>query len=215
MGRMKIRSILFAVFVCALARPSWSQDRLDHVTASAGAGFTFPLGDLRDHTHTGFNFIASGGPRFNSHFRLTLDFALHYLELKDSIKNAQGVSLSFGSTMRMWSLTVNPGYDFIKKERFSAYVTGGYGLYNRKLLLAAPGLIPTIACDPFWNICIDNNPSAMSVDGDVNAYKGGYNAGGGVNFGSRTKFFIETRYHRMFTTNAPTQVIPLSFGIRW
>jgi len=45
--------------------------------------------------------------------------------------------------------------------------------------------------------------------------KGGFNTRGGVNFGSRTKFFIETRYHRTLTTNAPTQVILLSFGIRW
>jgi len=41
------------------------------------------------------------------------------------------------------------------------------------------------------------------------------NVGGGVMFGSHTKFFAEVRYHHMFTTNAATEIIPLTFGIRW
>jgi hypothetical protein len=36
-----------------------------------------------------------------------------------------------------------------------------------------------------------------------------------VNFGVRTKFFVEARYHHMFTTNSPTELIPLTFGVRW
>ena len=59
---------------------------------------------------------------------VTLDFSLHYLDIKNSFPNPGGdAELSFGSIMRMWSLTVNPGYEFIKRERFSSYATGGYG----------------------------------------------------------------------------------------
>src|SRR5262249_53128048 len=143
---------------------------------------------------TGFNFIASGGPRWDR-FTATLDFSLHYMQLKNSFRdNLNNIEVSNGSLLRVWSLTVNPGYKFIKQEGFSAYVTGGYGLYNRKLLLAAPGLAPVAVCDPFWNVCI-NNTNGPTITGSVSTYTGGFNAGGGVNFGTRTKFFIESRYH--------------------
>jgi hypothetical protein len=36
-----------------------------------------------------------------------------------------------------------------------------------------------------------------------------------VNLGIRTKFFVETRYHRMFTTNSPAELVPITFGVRW
>jgi opacity protein-like surface antigen len=137
------------------------------------------------------------------------------LNVKNSLKTQNNVDVSLGSLMRLWSLTLNPRYDFIKQERFSSYATGGYGLYNRRLLLAAPGIIPAVVCDPFWDVCVSNSPATNEmVTGNLSPYKGGYNVGGGVNFGTRTKFFVEVRYHRMFTDVA-TQVVPLTFGIRW
>jgi hypothetical protein len=52
------------------------------------------------------------------------------------------------------------------------------------------------------------------VTGDLGTYRSGYNPGGGVTFGTRTKFFVEARYHHMFTDIA-AEVVPLTFGIRW
>jgi len=210
-----MQRILFALFTSLFVlAPLQAQDFLKHVTVGAGAGFSFPVGTTRDHTKTGFNFIASGGPRFNDHLTLTLDFSLHYLEIKNSfISPVSGAELSLGSMMRMWTLTLNPSYEFIKKERFSSYATAGYGLYNRKLLLAASGAVPALVCDQFWQACISSAPDMVS--GNFNPYKGGFNAGGGVTFGATNKFFVEVRYHHMFTSRAATEVIPLTFGIRW
>jgi opacity protein-like surface antigen len=212
---LKMQRISFGLLISLLLiAPLQAQDFLQHVTAGVGAGFSFPVGTTGNHTKTGFNFVASGGPRFNPHLSLTLDFSLHYLELKNSFTSpTTGADLSLGSTMRMWSLTLNPSYEFIKKERLSSYITGGYGLYNRRLLLAATGAIPDVACDEFWGICVTNAPEMVS--GNANPYKGGFNAGGGVAFGATNKFFIEVRYHHMFTTHAATEIIPLTFGIRW
>jgi opacity protein-like surface antigen len=211
---MKMQRISFALVISLLfILPLRAQDFLKHVTAKVGAGFSFPLATTGNHTKTGFNFVASGGPRFNR-LSLSLDFSLHYLELKNSFDSpVTGADLSLGSTMRMWSLTMNPSYEFIKKERFTSYATGGYGLYNRRLLLATTGLIPAVACDQFWQVCIGSVP--QTVSGNLSPYKGGYNVGGGVAFGATNKFFAEVRYHRMFTTRAATEIIPLTFGIRW
>ena len=217
-----IRPLCLAIISCSLfAAPVCAQDflnRFDHFTAEVGAGFSFPAGVHADHLKTGFNFVASGGPRFNSHFTLTGDFSLHYLNVKraEQIIDNNAPQVSLGSMMRMWSLTLNPGYTPIKQERFSLYLTAGYGLYNRRLLLAAPGPIQIDVCDEFWDVCMKSGPFTKdSVTGNLSIYKGGYNAGGGVTFGSRTKFFIETRYHHMFTPKAATQVVPITFGIRW
>jgi len=209
MQRIFFAPLISLLFITSLQ----AQDILKHVTAEVGAGFSFPVGTTANHNKTGFNFVASGGPRFNPRLSLSLDFSLHYFELKNSFTSpTTGVDLSLGSNMRMWSLTLNPSYLFIKKERVSSYVTGGYGLYNRRLLLAATGAIPAVACDEFWEVCVGSGP--QMVTGNPSPYKGGFNAGGGVAFGATNKFFVEVRYHHMFTANA-TEVIPLTFGIRW
>jgi len=209
------RTLVLVVMCLSFTTPLLAQDVLKHVTFGAGAGFSFPLGTLDNRTKTGFNFVASGGPRFNSRFSVPVDFSLHYLDVK-SFKNSETNADPFlGSMVRIWSLTVNPSFEFIKQERFGSYVTGGYGLYNRKLLLAAPGLLPALTCDPVLNVCVDNLSSGPVISGDFSLYKGGYNVGGGVTFGARTKFFVEVRYHHMLTTHTPVEIVPLTFGIRW
>src|SRR5215831_1741761 len=112
-----MRRCVLSVVICLLVvTPLGAQDILNHITFSAGAGFSFPLDPLAHHTKTGFNFTASGGVRFNKRVTTTLDFSLHYLDLKNSLQSPiTGVDLSLGSIMRMWSLTVNPGYEFIKQ----------------------------------------------------------------------------------------------------
>jgi hypothetical protein len=215
------RAFLAAVIVSLFTMPLRAQDFLDrfndHITVDAGAGFSFPAGTVADRTKMGFNFAASGGPRFNRRFTLTLDFSLHYLDIKNSFVDPEtNEDLSPGSEVRLWTLTVNPGYEFIKKERFSAYATGGYGLYNRQLLLAPPSLTPAAMCDEFWGVCISTlNLNGPTAAGNGSLYKGGYNVGGGVTFGSRTKFFIEALYHHMFTSDPGTAIVPLTFGVRW
>ena len=211
-----IQRIILAVALCLLFTPRLrAQDYLKHVTFEFGAGFSFPVGQTADHTKLGWNFVASGGPRFNERFSLTADFTLHYLNVKNSfIDPATGVDLSMGSIVRVWSLTANPRFEFIKQERFSSYATAGYGVYNRRLDLASTGPVPAAACERFWDACLSSPPPTV-VSGDINPMKGGYNVGGGVTFGSHTKFFAEARYHHMFTAPAATQIIPLSFGIRW
>jgi hypothetical protein len=213
-----MKALFVSILLClVLAMPMRAQEFLDHVTVGVGAGFSFPLATTADHMKPGFNFTATGGPRFNRRLSVALDFSLHYMDVDDDfLQNSEGnVNISFGSLVRVWSLTVNPVYEFIKQDRFSSYATGGYGLYNRRLLLAAPGVIPAVACDSFWEICVNSGVPGGAVTGELGAYKGGYNAGMGITFGAQSKFFTEVRYHRMFTPKAATQIIPLTFGVRW
>jgi hypothetical protein len=46
----------------------------------------------------------------------------------------------------------------------------------------------------------------------------GFNAGAGITFRlgeSRAKFYTEARYHHAYHSGIDTQVIPLTFGIRF
>jgi opacity protein-like surface antigen len=205
---------LWAIIAVLFSIDLQAQDRLKHVTFDVGAGFSFPTGPLAGHTRTGFNFVASAGPRLNPTFSAAVDFSLHYFNVKDSFQNGD-VDLSQGAVARVWSLTINPSYQFLRREKFSSYATAGYGLYNRKLKVPFPDPIPMTACDTFWDACISSSPGGAFLRGNINPYKGGYNVGGGMDFGIRTKFFVEARYHHMFTGDSPTELIPLTFGIRW
>src|SRR5262245_41630869 len=118
-----MQRIVLPVVICLLlSLPADAQNVLNHITAQVGAGFSFPLGATGNHTKMGYNFVGSAGPRFNDHFSVSLDFSLHYLDVKNSLQSpVENVDLSLGSIMRMWSLTVDPEYDFIRQERFTAY----------------------------------------------------------------------------------------------
>src|SRR5215475_1658557 len=213
---LKIRRASFCVLlVCVFSIYIHKQDRLEHFTFDVGGAFSFPTGQLENRVQTGFGIVASGGPRFNPRLSVGLDFALQYFNLKNFVGSPVNQINSLGSMVRIWSLTINPTYQFWKEEKVSAYGTGGYGIYNRDLQLPTPGAgVAVAACDAFWNICVGGS-QASGISGNLNTYKGGFNVGGGVNFGTRTKFFVETRYHHMFTTHSPTELIPLTFGVRW
>jgi hypothetical protein len=193
-----------------------AQDSLKHLTLDVGGGFSFPAGQLKNHANNGVELVASAGARFNPRLSVNLDFAVNHFNVKNSLQNrAVGADFALGAVVRTWSLTVNPTYQFLRREKFSYYATAGYGLYNRQLQLPAPGPIPASACDAFWGVCVTNSSAGTSVTGNLNPYTGGYNVGGGVNIGTRTKFFVEVRYHHMFTSNSPTELIPVSLGVRW
>ena len=58
-----------------------------------------------------------------------------------------------------------------------------------------------------------------SVVASFTQNKGGLNIGGGMTVrirgDSNVKFFVETRYHHAFTTPKATNMIPVTFGLRW
>jgi len=210
-----MQKIVLPAFVCLMLcvrAEAQTQNFLDHITAEAGAGFSFPVGTIANHAKNGFHFAAAGGPRLNQRWSITLDFSLHYMDAKN-LPRTDTTDLSLGSMVRTCALTVNPVYEFIKQERFSSYATGGYGLYNRTLLLAAPGPLQASIRDEFWNVSII--VPEQTITGDRSVYKGGYNVGGGVTFGPHVKLFAEARYHHMFTSKGATEFFPVTFGIRW
>ena len=212
------KTLLLLVICLVAAHPLSAQNNFEKWTGQVGAGFTVPVGDANDRVDTGWNLNVAAGPRFNERWSLLFDFTWSKFGLKDSVENN-----SFNLNLRdldgrakVWSISANPQFAFVRSESFTSYVTGGYGVYNRTVSIDSATRIGNgFVCDDWLGFCTD----ALVVN-DVelakqSTYKGGYNAGAGVTIGSTYKFFAEVRYHHMFTTNQSTQIIPVTFGFRW
>ena len=207
---MRLFFFVAAVLGLFSASPLYSQVP---VTAEFGGGISLPVNATKDHAHNGFTFVAAAGPRLNSHLSALVDFTFNGMNVTTLHNGTANTTVD--ATMYLWSLTVNPELTFIKKERVSSYVTGGYGLYYRWLQLTRTAFSPTAVCDSWWDICTNNATDLASFSNGRSTYKGGFNFGAGMTYGERKKLFVEASYHHMFTTNQPTEVIPITFGVRW
>jgi opacity protein-like surface antigen len=194
------------------AAPLQAQWFTDRLTLQAGAGVALPSGSTSEHAGNGTNFMAGAGVRFHSGASLRLNFSNQQMDADtfDDIGKATAVD----ADMRMWSLTLNPTFDFIRLERFSSYIDAGYGLYNRRLQLTRADFNNRRVCDSWWGLCSVGAGAGNPLVG-VSTYKGGFNIGTGITIGSAVRFFAEARYHRMFIANTDTEVIPVTFGARW
>jgi len=82
---------------------------------------------------------------------------------------------------------------------------------------------PTIATvtlfDPFIGVFFPAAVPANTVLGSFTQNKGGLNIGAGVEVrvkgDSKTKIFAESRYHYIYTSPRATQILPVTFGLRW
>ena len=209
-----MKKILFLSAMClVVVNPLNAQNFYEDFTGQVGAGFTLPVGQFDDRADVGFNFNANAGPRFNSRWSLLFDFTWNKSDLHTLGNN---VNLrDFSGDAKVWGITVNPEFEFVKTDGFSSYAMGGYGVDNRTVSVDRAVLGVGVVCDDWWGICTN-----ALVTNDVelakqSTYKGGWNAGAGVTFGTGYKFFAEVRYHHVFTTNQSTQLVPFTFGVRF
>jgi opacity protein-like surface antigen len=208
-----VKRILLCATICLISASALqAQDSFfSSFTGAIGAGITLPVARADDFAGTGGHFMAAAGPRFNSRTSLLLDFGYHDMDVDFAGEGGNETLIDGG--MRVWSLTLNPQFEWIRAEHFTSYVTGGYGVYNRQLEVTQADF-DEIECDDWWDACVPDF-DGDSVIAESDTYKMGFNVGTGVTFGSNIKFFVEARYHRMFNTDADTQFVPITFGIRW
>jgi hypothetical protein len=106
----------------------------------------------------------------------------------------------------------------------SGYAIGGGGWYRRSWKITRPSLGTETECDLglLWfgifdcHDEIDLSTRTVVSDSDTAA---GWNGGGGVMIGlgreTNAKLFAEVRYHRAYHRGINTEVLPITFGIRW
>jgi len=174
----------------------------------AGAGLSIPLGDLGSDTNFGYAATVGGGYNFSKRASLIAEYMFDRFRMDDSILNsiqagAPGATDVSGAP-KVWSLTGNGIFRANRTGKVSLYGIAGAGIYQRKYrfnITYAPVPPSTI-------------PSYSSLSQISTAF--GINFGGGAEFDflKGLKGFIEARYHIAFTDSS-TQLIPITFGVRW
>jgi opacity protein-like surface antigen len=181
-----------------------------------GAGFTIPTERAGNSLNRGWNLNLRGGYNLSRQIAADLDFTYSHSNLNDAtLARFNEPNGGVGT----WSLTFNPVVRLAPAHSIEPYLTAGYGLYHRNLTLSQPAIVPTVVCDPFFGFCFPANVGVDQVVASDSTYKGGFNAGGGLDFrlgNRRLKLFAEARYHRMFTAHGnDMSFVPVTFGLHW
>ena len=206
------KSLLLVSFFCLASLPSWAQ--VSRFTGFAGGGFTTPINPIGSRLNTGWNVSAGAGVNLNNNFGVMLDFMYNELSINDTFLAQANAP---GGQVRVWGFTLNPIVHVTHEGPVDFYVTGGGGIYNRTVEYTQPAIGVTTVFDPWFGFY----PAAFATNqviGSFGQYKGGINGGVGLAVGlknTRAKVFAEARYHHIFTRNVATDILPVSFGIRW
>jgi hypothetical protein len=203
---------LYLVSLCAAGLPAFAQ--FSHFTGFVGGGFTTPINPIGSRLDNGFNITAGAGVNANNHFGVMLDF----------IYNQNGINQTFlnqvqapDGLVRVWGFTLDPVVHVTQEGPVDFYVTGGGGIYHRTVEYTQPVVAQGTFFDPWFGFY----PAAFGTNqiiGSYGQYKGGIDGGVGMSFklgSSNIKAFAEARYHHIFTRNVPTDIIPVTFGLRW
>ena len=202
---IKIHTIGFFAVALASAQAAGAQDRF---VFEGGVGAGLPSGTASSHLNPGFSFMLGGGWKFTPQVMGLLEYGYVRSSLTDSALSAAGQLDGYN---RYWSLTINPRYYLRKTGRWNGYVTGGYGLYSRRLAFTDPSQAVPI-CDPFYGFC---DSSGAPIVAEFTNYNGGVNAGGGLTYAlgeSGFKVFADARYHR-FLSHINDEFVTISIGL--
>jgi hypothetical protein len=180
----------------------------------AGGGFNAPVGNDIPYITWGGNFTVGGGLHFSKVFTVLAEYQFIADKLPGALVAAGG-----GQTgnAHIQSITIAPVIDLFPKSSNSVYVTGGGGWYHKSTNFNV------LAGYDFYGypVFVTAN-SFTSNQGGVNLGFGFTHRLGGVYSDGTAKLFAEARY--LWIDTPPigepnglgrTELIPVTFGIRW
>ncbi|HEY3625050.1 MAG TPA: hypothetical protein VGL00_02165 [Terracidiphilus sp.] len=180
----------------------------------AGGGFNAPIGNDIPYITWGGNFTVGGGLHLSPVFSILGEYQFIADKLPGALVAAGG-----GDTgnAHIQSITVAPVIDLFPKHSTSVYLTGGGGWYHKSTN---------------WNVLVGYDFYGYPVYATANSFssnQGGLNFGfgfshrlGGVYGDGTAKLFAEARY--LWIDTPPlgepnglgrTELIPVTFGVRW
>ena len=200
---------------------------VSHLTYEAGGGFNAPSSDSSEHISWGGNFTVGAGYRANQNFSLNLEYQFIDSKLPGAIIAEAGAT---GGHVHIWSLTLDPMYEFNPKSAIGFYAIGGGGFYRAVTSFTDPA--QQQYCTYFYCGVVTQNV----VVGHYSSNQGGWSIGGGLehrfagwNGDGKTRIFAEARYLDVLTpavttqanglgtttVGADTKIIPVTFGVRF
>lgn len=213
--RNAVATLAIVLIVCAC---SSAQDT-PRFTFNIGGGPTWPTQSVSNLANMSGNFVVGGGANFSKMFGVDAEYMWNDLPPKTGIVALTNAS---SGSARLQSVTGNLILHAPEKKKFGGYVIGGTGWYHRSWDLTNPAITVGTVCLPsyvWWGIVCTNGLVSTNVtvaSGSSNAI--GWNIGGGFTYRlgqSHAKFYTELRYHVAYTKGINTDVLPLTFGIRF
>jgi hypothetical protein len=210
----RIGLFLAITIILALAIPTYAQEEHSKWLFNIGGGVGFPQGDLSNFVNDGANFVVGGGVNFNRYFGVDTEYMWHDLPINQRTLNLLQTP---GASARQHAWTFNPIVHIPIGTKFGAYVIGGIGWYHRSGETTTPGV--GVICDPYWSWwfgCTLGTVNFVTGSRSDNAF--GENIGAGITYRlgeSHAKIYAEARYHHASYNNVSTQLLPITFGIRF
>jgi opacity protein-like surface antigen len=210
---MRIRIFAAVTILLAMVTSVHAQD-YSKFLFNIGGGIGFPQGDLGGFVNDGGHFVIGGGLNFAKHVGVDTEFMWHDLPINSTtLAHLQ----SPGASARQYAWTVNPIVHGNFGHHLGAYVIGGIGWYHRSGETTTPGV--GVICDPYWSWwygCTIGSVSIVTGSRSANAF--GENIGGGLTYQlgeSHAKIYVEVRYHHASYDKVSTNILPLTFGLRF
>ena len=177
---------------------------------------TLPLGNTSKYLNTSYGFQVGGGRNFNKNFSLMLQFdydafgftgqTLYNQSVLYDPTDANGFIGNLDGKSHVWSLTINPVYNFLSREKLGAYVVGGVGFYHK----TANFTIPTTGEEDFFGEIIEFQAN-QTVD-KYTSNAPGFNGGVGITYKpsrfAGERLYVEARY--VFIDNSQKQGLTLA-----
>jgi len=185
-----------------------------HYAWVGGGGFNAPIGNDGPYITWGGNLTAGGGLHFSRGVSLLGEFSFFDNKLPGAFVAAGGGQ---GGNTKIIALTFDPTFDLFPKRTNSAYLVGGGGYYHKSTNFTVQ------QCCDFYGYPVNVNVSSFSSNqGGLNLGLGLTHRLGGVYGDGQMKLFGEARYTWIGTpkigeTNGlgRTEIIPVTFGVRW
>ena len=209
-----VRIALASILALSAVSAVHSQEDARKWNFNIGGGIGFPQGDLSSFVNDGANFVVGGGYNLNKYLSTNGEFMWHDLPINQKTLDTLQTP---GASARQYAVTFDPMVRVPLGHHVGAYAIGGIGWYHRSGETTRPGV--GVICDPYWSWWYGCTIGSVTVvTGSTSSDAFGENIGGGLTyrFGeSHLKFYTEFRYHHASYHKVSTNIIPLTFGIRW
>lgn len=204
-------------------RHGWRGMASHGLAFDVGAGFNAPIGNDTNSDEGGpfitwgGNLTAGAGVRFSPVLSLLGEFQFIDDKLPGSfIGNFAQYGATNGNT-HIISITADPVVDLFPKSTNSIYLTGGGGFYHKSTNFNAVG------CCDYYGYPFTVGVASFSSNQLGGSFGLGYTRRlGGVYGDGKLKLFAETRYVYINTPRVGevnglgrTELIPVTFGVRW
>lgn len=178
-------------------------------TMQGAIGGVFPAGPSESRLEAGWSLAFGGIYWFSDRIGLHTELGIHRFGMSNLLRTEIGPAKDGLATIL--AIPVNGVFRLHDVGESGFYVLGGPGLYNRQLELSEPATAPLPRDEPWAGVRAGWTPQAT-----LSTTRAGVNAGiGWEKPMARGYFFVEVRYHRIFTRGLPTEFIPVLFGTRF